>query len=198
MRLTKASCLLYGASFLLTSATGSSTINNGTFAVGQPDGQQIPTAVRKMSDDEGEKFFFNYWGFDSGTDEVNSFLSSRNVIVSDLRPPILVHTSKSARRALSMLWGRDFKCPTDTFSCSSIGQSSSCCSDGDSCVIVQNTGLGVVGCCPDGETCGETVGACENGYTSCPSSIGGGCCIPGYECVTGGCKYSSGRRPRFC
>jgi progranulin len=196
MRLIKSTCFLYGAAFLTSAAGSASTVNNASYVNDQQDGQQNPMVVRKMSDDEGEKFFFNYWGID--TSEEYSFLSSR-ANVSDLRPPILLHTETDAdsillaekysasKRALSMLWRRDFQCPTDTYSCSSIGQSDSCCEDSDTCVIVQNTGLGVVGCCPAGETCGDTVGSCAEGYSSCASSLGGGCCIPGYKCVTGGC-----------
>lgn len=99
--------------------------------------------------------------------------------------------SGPARRALSMLMKRDFKCPTGTYSCTSINRPDSCCSNGDTCQLIQDTGLGSVGCCPQGETCSGGISSCGSGYTNCPSSLGGGCCIPGYECVSGGCKDRS-------
>lgn len=207
MRPTTSSYILYGAAMLFASIAASTSGINST-DINQYGGQ-LPSVVRKMSDDEGEKFYFDYWSWD------NPFLSSSsssetevvNTSITELvepQPAILLHTStdadsllsadekrdyaRSARRALFMLLGRDFQCPTGTFSCTSIGQPDSCCGDGATCVIVQDTGLGVVGCCPAGETCGNTVSSCGSGYTSCASSLGGGCCIPGYTCVTGGCR----------
>lgn len=204
MRPTTSSYMFYGASVLFASLATSTGINSTGIA--QRYGQQIPSMVRKMSSDEGEKFYFNYWSWD---DPFLSSSSTRDVVnasiteLAEPQPAMLLHTStdadsllsaemkgdyaRSARRALFMLLGRDFQCPTGTFSCTSIGQPDSCCGDGATCVIVQDTGLGVVGCCPAGETCGDTVSSCGAGYTSCASSLGGGCCIPGYTCVTGGC-----------
>lgn len=206
MRPTTSPYMLYGASVLFASiaASTSTTAINST-DVNQYSGQ-LPSAVRKMSDDEGEKFYFDYWGWDDSFLSPTSNSEVVNASMAELvepQPAILLHAStdadsflsstgkqdyaRSGRRALFMLLGRDFQCPTGTFSCTSIGQPDSCCSNGATCVIVQDTGLGVVGCCPAGETCGDTVNSCGSGYTSCSSSLGGGCCIPGYTCVTGGC-----------
>lgn len=211
MRPTTSSYILYSASVLFASiAASTSTSTSG--GINSTDinqyGGQLPSVIRKMSDDEGEKFYFDYWSWDdtflslapSKREAVNGSITA----LEEPQPAILLHTStdadlllsaeekrnyaRSARRALYMLLGRDFQCPTGTFSCTSIGQPDSCCGDGATCVIVQDTGLGVVGCCPAGETCGDTVSSCGSGYSSCASSLGGGCCIPGYTCVTGGCR----------
>jgi hypothetical protein len=208
MRLTTSSYMLYSASVLFASiAVSTSTLTGiNSTDIDQQYGGQIPSVVRKMSDDEGEKFLFDYWSWDEPFLSSSSKRDVVNTSITELmepKPAILLHTStnadsllsaeeegdyaRSARRALFMLLGRDFQCPTGTFSCTSIGQPDSCCGDGATCVVVQDTGLGVVGCCPAGETCGDTVSSCGAGYSSCSSSLGGGCCIPGYTCVTGGC-----------
>lgn len=208
MRPTTSLYMLYGASVLFASiAVSTSTLTGiNSTDIDQQYGGQIPSVVRKMSDDEGEKFYFDYWSWDEPFLSSSSKRDVVNTSIMELmepKPAILLHTStnadsllsaeeeqdyaRSARRALFMLLGRDFQCPTGTFGCTSIGQPDSCCGDGATCVIVQDTGLGVVGCCPAGETCGDTVSSCGAGYSSCSSSLGGGCCIPGYTCVTGGC-----------
>ncbi|KAL1964266.1 hypothetical protein VTN77DRAFT_7086 [Rasamsonia byssochlamydoides] len=179
--------------------------------------QQKIGGVRKMSDDEGEKFFFDYWIFNDDVEVYNlgnisvaprrgsdDSVWSNASVPMQFRPAFPLHTDEQAelfrlaerysgpaRRALSMLMKRDFKCPTGTFSCTSINQPDFCCSDGDTCQLIQDTGLGNVGCCPQGETCSGGISSCGSGYTSCPSSLGGGCCIPGYECVSGGCAFVS-------
>lgn len=82
---------------------------------------------------------------------------------------------------------RDYACPTGTTSCSSIGYPDSCCQAGTTCVQIDDTGLGSVGCCPDGESCTGEI-ACSDGQQGCSSESGGGCCIPGYACASIGCK----------
>ncbi|KAJ6131131.1 hypothetical protein N7523_001591 [Penicillium sp. IBT 18751x] len=150
--------------------------------------------IRKMSSDEGEKFYLSYYNFAGSTDG-NSTLSER-----DLDPkykfPLLAR-SLPFQFALERegnafgLETRDFKCPTGTNACTSIGRSDRCCSTGSTCEIVTDTGSGDVGCCPAGELCSGTVGSCASGYATCSEALGGGCCIPGYECVSGGCAYIS-------
>ncbi|EEA27653.1 GPI anchored protein, putative [Talaromyces marneffei ATCC 18224] len=172
MRPATSSYVLYGASVLFASIAVSTSASTGVNStdIAQQYGQQLPSVVRKMSDDEGEKFYFDYWSWDGPN---LSSASKRGIVNTSItvepQPALLPHTStdaesllsaegkrdyaRSARRALFMLLGRDFQCPTGTFSCTSIGQPDSCCGDGASCVMVQDTGLGVVGCCPVGETC---------------------------------------------
>lgn len=182
--------------------------------------------VKKMSVDEGEKFFLEYWQFEnnpqgglserasdgidtsvvgaeelypsdqeSGFDELSPsrhfsfrsfpYLSSLGSKLDEISPN---GGSRLKARSSGRLEGRDFKCPTGTFSCMSIDRPDRCCGTGQTCEIVKDTGLGDVGCCPNETSCSGTVGACQDGYTACPEALGGGCCIPGYECVSGGCK----------
>ncbi|KAE8384882.1 hypothetical protein BDV23DRAFT_165970 [Aspergillus alliaceus] len=158
---------------------------------------QMPVqGIRKMSDDEGEKFFLDYWRFEEANQTDLHSSQSSEMIQPDLPPRLypyqpshLVETSDSHgwMSHFSPLLRRDFKCPAGTDSCTSINRPNSCCSTGSTCELVQDTGSGDVGCCPNGQQCSGTIGSCQQGYTSCPASLGGGCCIPGYECVSGGC-----------
>ncbi|GFF77288.1 hypothetical protein IFM47457_04364 [Aspergillus lentulus] len=150
--------------------------------------------VKKMSEDEGEKFFFNYWDFEGAhevgltTTETYSSQSYGNHEAPEIQPRAYpFRPSVPINMGFSPLFRRDFKCPTGTFACTAIDRPDSCCGAGDTCVLVQDTGLGDVGCCPQGQTCSGVIGSCQQGYMSCPASMGGGCCIPGYECVSGGC-----------
>ena len=185
--------------------------------------------VRKMSTDEGEKFFLDYWSF---VDETQGCLSERDMVDAnderqhqyDSVDREMYHSSnlfhprsfpfqpsfgwEAAAVANSnsnsspwigriLLEQRDFRCPSGTQACTSIGRSDRCCSTGDTCELVTDTGSGDVGCCPNGETCSGVVGSCPSQYTTCSSALGGGCCIPGYECVSGGCKFSTFSQPPF-
>ncbi|GAM82857.1 hypothetical protein ANO11243_008430 [Dothideomycetidae sp. 11243] len=173
--------------------------HNGDHAQ-QRNSKQKPIGVRKMSDDEGEMFFpYEYWQFDPfasrGTSPVDQ-TEIGNCSYEVLNPPLAPHVEQNPGSKLSRmayhLFKRDFQCPTGTFSCSSIGQSNSCCSTGETCITVQDTGLGPVGCCPQGQTCGGAVASCNTaeGYSSCPGTPNGGCCIPGYSCQGVGCVYT--------
>ncbi|KAL1977059.1 hypothetical protein VTN31DRAFT_3341 [Thermomyces dupontii] len=164
-----------------------------------------------MSDDEGEKFFLNYWRFEDAPGLGNAsgiilpggindaFAASDDTL---FRPAFLLHTdeqveipqlmrrlySGAVRREVAGLAKREFRCPSGMSSCGSIGRSDACCGEGDTCQEVEDAqGQSLVGCCPAGKSCSDGIGACPEGYGSCPSSLGGGCCIPGYECVEGGC-----------
>jgi hypothetical protein len=176
---------------------------------------KVPVGMKKMSDDPDEMFFLDYWEFDTGLFESN-LASDRgqshmkravparytNESASDyLLPPLRPHTFgdlREYRNALAFfrrnsLSPRDFKCPENTNNCDSIQAPDSCCATGEHCVKVQNTGNGVVGCCPDGATCGDTIGNCDvdAGYKNCPGSSNKGCCIPNFDCLDVGCKYPS-------
>lgn len=172
-----------------------------------------PLGMRKMSDDDGEKFLLDYWQFDpsnadleplshdktqsSGEDRPCSpavvFHNDSSKV--DLLPPMLLHRDTQQSPYLPKIFGRDlferdYKCPNGTSDCSSIGYKYSCCDTDATCILVQDTGSGSVGCCSDGENCGGEVTGCDmaKGYTSCPGSSNGGCCIPGYACQGVGCK----------
>ncbi|KAF2770113.1 hypothetical protein EJ03DRAFT_80111 [Teratosphaeria nubilosa] len=144
-----------------------------------------PSVIKKMSGrDAGEKFYLQYFAFGGLEDEAEAVNTT-----TYLRAPIALHTNHD-RPHISLfgrsLFGRNFKCPGNTTSCSSI-DSDLCCSTGDSCVSLS----GNIGCCPPGETCTETVETCDTaaGYTSCPNSTNGGCCVPGAACQGTGCVY---------
>jgi len=96
---------------------------------------------------------------------------------------------RRSRDALARLQRRQWSCPTGTKNCASIGFPNSCCETDETCVEITDTGLGRVGCCPAGATCGGTISGCADGNTACASEIGGGCCIPGFVCEGVGCEY---------
>lgn len=177
--------------------------------------QKPVSGVRKMSNDEGEKFFLDYWYFEDALDgnetttakaqQERQDTSNKHFTTEEKldvqprsyphHPSVLLDRRDSARDAhgwmaaqFSPLFRRDFKCPTGTFSCASINRPDSCCNAGETCELVKDTGSGDVGCCPSGQDCSGTIGKCKQGYSSCSASQGGGCCIPGYNCVSGGCK----------
>ncbi|KAJ5086402.1 hypothetical protein NUU61_007709 [Penicillium alfredii] len=187
--------------------------------------------VRKMSDDEGEKFFLDYWRFSNDTpgnllerkvdEDMNTTTTAidaspgtiecispdhANMADEDspaaiflarsypFQPPALVDSGTGPQRRSftgilpNLLESRDFKCPTGTHECKAINRPSRCCGSGESCELIKDIGSGDVGCCPNWQTCSGQIGSCQRGYTACSQALGGGCCIPGYECVPGGCK----------
>lgn len=178
-------------------------------------GERAPAGVRKMSDDAGQKFLFEYWEFDrlvmniapsyedswanrgsSRFHELEQSVSnSVNDTLPDMLPPLLLHTEKYStpnplRFLERSLFKRSYTCPGGTTSCAAIGQPNSCCESGETCINVSDAANGPVGCCPSGETCADGVADCDTGagYTSCPDSSNGGCCIPGYSCQDVGCR----------
>ncbi len=176
--------------------------------------QHPVVGVRKMSDDEGEKFYFDYWAFaptgNTGSQRDNEdqdglFLPSNSTFIGRARRPLLLHSTHKSNIASNVLsryirfpftprstFGkRDFQCPSGTSSCASVNRPESCCAEGQTCQLIEDTGLGDVGCCAAGEACAGSLSNCPLGYTSCPNYPGGGCCIPGYACVSGGCLLSS-------
>lgn len=170
-----------------------------------------PNGVRKMSLDEGEKFFLEYWtlgkvmSFNSSTEdteELEEWNGRGNSSVHFPQPPFPVHMMSRARREPTSLpriarflhmgpqpFKRDYSCPAGTSNCASIDRPNSCCPAGETCQIVQGNALGDVGCCADGQTCSGSVSQCQDGYTDCPNNPGGGCCIPGYRCDNVGCTF---------
>ncbi|OJD33618.1 gpi anchored protein [Diplodia corticola] len=180
--------------------------------------RQPPAGVQKMSHDPGEKFYLHYWQFEEATGSAeqvpDSFRArartvdvdgdehySNTSLAENLLPPLLLHseTSEAGRSLLrffqrNLFDKRGYECPTGTNSCTSINRPNSCCPSDESCVIVEDTGVGDVGCCPAGTTCLGGVSSCNTdaGYTSCPGSDNGGCCIPGYSCQDIGCMHQYG------
>ncbi|KAI1102101.1 hypothetical protein F4804DRAFT_278562 [Jackrogersella minutella] len=182
--------------------------------------QQHPTAIRKMSLDEGEKLFPEYYAFGPAPappqamllhhhDDEELQLSGNSSAAAPFLPPYPRHLGyqlhvgrageedgsllyRRARDALARLQGRQFACPSGTHSCTNISQPNYCCSTGTTCFVVTNAPeAGNVGCCPNGQSCGVTVGACSDDSTSCPANVGGGCCISGFVCAQVGCVASA-------
>lgn len=166
--------------------------------------QERPIAVRKMSLDEGEKFYLDYWEFESENQDksrrwINTFsvkdsnqISNASISTEpDVALRLLDADDNYGNRMMRMprnIFKRDFQCPGGTNACLSINRPNSCCSTSSTCVLIEDTGLGDVGCCPSGKTCTGSVSTCPADYTSCPDSSNGGCCIPGYSCQDVGCK----------
>lgn len=188
--------------------------------------------VKRMSGDEGEKFFWEYWYIDNDNDDgvvVSNDTKTETTateqpehITTDLgqnepqfhlqartypyQPPSLAlalelelelahpQNQSLAQPQQQHHQKRDFKCPSDTTSCAVVNWPDFCCRKGDVCELIQDVdGSRRVGCCPAGRYChynGVVVGGCREGYTSCPESVGGGCCMEGFECVVGGCEYN--------
>ena len=162
--------------------------------------REKPIGVRKMSNDEGEMFFLDNWIFatDVQATEKHSQPEELANLTTRIDSPLRPHAEDSLAssllrfRARSALLQRDFKCPQGTNDCSSIGAPNSCCSPDATCITVEDTGYGSVGCCSSGQSCsGEISCDTDNGYTSCPNSPNGGCCLPGYNCQDVGCKSCS-------
>lgn len=185
---------------------------------------QVPIAVRKMTGDQGEMFFPEYWQFEVESNGAQKLeqekrrpiprslkLLKDEPIVKDwanasipqpLQAPFSLHTNDQlgARPLMSRLLRspgaifaldtRNFACPGGTDACTSINRPNSCCATGLTCQLATDGGLGDVGCCEAGQTCGQDVSGCPNEYTLCPSSLGGGCCIPGSACDGVGCKLT--------
>jgi progranulin len=178
----------------------------------------VPVAIKKMGEDESEMFFPEYWGFvepdssvqfslfkDREGDDDATLLANASLP----KPAFAFHTNKEnslteqapldsriralgARHpavALALLKERGFQCPGNTSACTSIGYPNLCCGTDDGCFVITDTGLGPVGCCPQGATCAGTISSCEANNTPCPSSLGGGCCLPGYTCAGVGCEF---------
>lgn len=150
------------------------------------DGQKPIHGVKKMSNDEGEKFFMDYWGL-SDDDRTTEWLmgNSTDPEYNSFQPPVSVN-----RGGAFDVNKRDFQCPAGSKNCTAINRPSSCCGTDETCELVKDTGSGDVGCCPQGQQCSGNIGTCQSGYLACPASLGGGCCFPGYDCVDGGCTRS--------
>ncbi|KAL1639629.1 hypothetical protein SLS58_007688 [Diplodia intermedia] len=119
-----------------------------------------------MSHDPGEKFFLHYWQFEEATggteQESDKFRGraqtadadrnehySNSSLAENLLPPLLLHseTPDPGRSLLrffqrNLFEKRDYQCPTGTNSCASISRPNSCCPSDETCVIVEDTGLG--------------------------------------------------------
>ncbi|KAF2117644.1 hypothetical protein BDV96DRAFT_570605 [Lophiotrema nucula] len=160
--------------------------------------REKPIGVKKMSVDEGEMFMLDSWIFPSDLRKrstsggAEGYANGTLQAFSPLRPHTEDEESFIGRiLARAALLGRDFQCPEGTEACTSIGAPNSCCGTGDTCINIQDTGYGNVGCCPPGQSCSGTISCDEaNGYSSCPDSPNKGCCLPGFTCQDVGCVFA--------
>lgn len=162
--------------------------------------QQPAIGVRKMSSDPEQKFYLDYWSFDVNMEDHNFDSWTNTSTLHKFEPCTPLHSNhtfpNAPRRTAFSFWNRspfdkrDFQCPSGTNPCTSIGYPNSCCPTGETCQIVQDTGLGSVGCCPAGSTCAGLLSSCAAGQIACPNNPGGGCCIAGYACLDVGCVYT--------
>jgi hypothetical protein len=116
----------------------------------------------------------------SSSDQSRVLLASTSSTTRDTQPTSVLNYYTPSRQ--------DFQCPNGTASCTLLNPNV-CCFSGETCQTVEDLGtdLGNVRCCPDGQTCGDLPSTCAPGYSSCPNSLGGGCCIPGFTCFGDGC-----------
>jgi hypothetical protein len=166
---------------------------------------QQPIGMRKMSSDEGEKFFLHYWDFGESAAAGSETLDEEHIDGAEhytntsarLLAPLAPHFERAhtfRRFPGYSLFARDWgSCPSGTKSCTEIDRPNSCCGETDACITVEDTGNGDVGCCPQGSTCGSSIANCDEGagQTSCPQSENKGCCIAGYSCYDVGCVWAS-------
>lgn len=171
--------------------------------------QPLATAIKKQLPDANEKLFPDHLAFEP-LPALNPFETTvaTNLWLDDqedkdagstnstkrYHPAFSYHFQESeedllkrAADVLVILQNRA-ACPSGMESCSSIGSPDKCCTDGTYCTNVSNSDSEQIACCPDGATCGGGVGACPSDAVSCPSELGGGCCIAGYVCQGVGCK----------
>ena len=180
-----------------------------------------PIGLRKMSSDEGEMFFPEYWTFETNSRRDSNILrkpaldkrqpilrlsdfealdplSDNATVLPPLQAPFSLHTGQPNLPLLRRLFPfqkRQYSCPANTNACTSINRPNSCCPSDEVCQLVTDTGNGDVGCCSQGQTCSQEVGTCQQGYLSCPGAQGGGCCFPGSSCLGVGCKSPPSSTP---
>lgn len=159
-----------------------------------------PVGMKKMSTDEGEMFMLDNWIFASSQSKRSDFEDFGNGTYQ-AQPAIRPNAQEEwfeRLRIRDVLLKRQFRCPEGTLSCSSIGAPDVCCGATSTCVTVQDTNIGSVGCCPNGQACSGTISCNEAaGYTSCPNSSNGGCCLPGFQCSGVGCKFTNNTLPNL-
>ncbi|RDA93689.1 hypothetical protein CP533_4873 [Ophiocordyceps camponoti-saundersi (nom. inval.)] len=124
---------------------------------------EAPTALRKLPFDAGAKILPQHLAF------------------APLQPGVAILLAVAA------------SCPAGMNSCADQDSPNKCCQKGTYCTAVPDASVEHVACCPDGARCGGQVGSCPADATSCPSELGGGCCIAGYVCRGLGCVPQDSR-----
>lgn len=168
-----------------------------------------PTALKKLSPDPGEKLFPEHLAFAPADHLLHQQSFSglytpaddldesrhRNASTRFYKRAFGTHFDETeesifrrAAEALALLERRS-SCPSGMSSCADIGYPNKCCQEGTYCADAPDAAdVGNVACCAEGSNCGGGIGECPSNAVSCPASLGGGCCIPGYICQGIGCK----------
>ncbi|EPS37330.1 hypothetical protein H072_8993 [Dactylellina haptotyla CBS 200.50] len=150
--------------------------------------------------DEGQKYYNDFDSF------ISFPLRNRDLESGKLYLPVNAHLIRQTEDGSKVGWTAWFKfpreglekrqqsdasCPSGNSACTNILKPGYCCPTGTSCVSIQDTGFGAVGCCPNGQPCGDSLSNCAPGYNQCPQGSGGGCCLPGYICSPQGCLINT-------
>ncbi|KAK0384962.1 hypothetical protein NLU13_7440 [Sarocladium strictum] len=169
--------------------------------------QNLPTAIRRQAPDAGAKILPEHLAFAP----INLYIPED--ILSLDEDPDTEHTKRlyhpafrsvhdggaghnvfrRAAEALSLLEPRQ-ACFAGMNSCAAIGKPLKCCQDGTYCQDVPDASLGEVACCPVGSTCAGSA-KCPSDAVTCPESLGGGCCLSGFECQGSICVPVSSSPP---
>ncbi|KAF4125736.1 GPI anchored protein [Geosmithia morbida] len=168
-------------------------------AAAAESGNASPTALRKLPPDLNAKLFPEHLAFMAVAVDVDvdaeSMSSGSNMSLALMSGPRIYERAfaahfdetqegvlRRAAEALRLLEKRS-SCPANMNSCADVGSPNKCCQDGTYCTDVSDTMVGHVACCPEGSTCEGAVSQCPSSAVSCPASLGGGCCLEGYECT---------------
>jgi len=149
-----------------------------------------PVAVRKMPPDESEKFYHysdpfarsipDYFSLEGDVSVLGARDADSSGLSLDLQAP---HYGAPLPQILK----RDFSCPGNYYACDSINAPTYCCRVDAQCIIIQDTGMGTIGCCPNGHKCEGSLKGCNSDQVACDASQGGGCCVKGFKCSSNGC-----------
>lgn len=149
------------------------------------------TAVKKLPLDAGQKLLAHHLDFAPQDSCAAELLPAINGTAGCLWPAYGRQLDDGRRRgaaeAIALLEKRS-SCPANMNSCADRGHANKCCQEGTYCTDVPDVDVGRVACCPRGTQCGGQVASCPPDAVSCPQSLGGGCCIPGYVCRGFGCE----------
>jgi progranulin len=160
----------------------------------------LPTAIRRQAPDAGAKILPEHLAFAPinillpqdtlSLDEHHDDEHTKRQYHPAFRPVRDGGASdnmfRRAAEALSILEKRQ-ACFAGMNSCAEIGKPEKCCQEGTYCQEVPDPSLGEVACCPFGGSCDGTA-KCPSDAVTCPESLGGGCCLSGYECQGSICK----------
>lgn len=156
-----------------------------------------PTAIHKLPPDSSSKLFPEHLAFaplpalfnPPTLDDIPENDTVPRLYMRAYSPHFESDSDTLLRRAAEVLaiLERRASCPSGMNSCADMGSPNKCCQEGTYCTDVPDTDVGHVACCPRGRECGGAVGDCPSEAVSCPSSLGGGCCIEGYVCQGVGC-----------